>query len=247
MAVSFTRQSPTWVNAPDPNNPPPEAIVLAEDAERWEQLGADTAAWSTLVDPALPSRSAFLRRGIPAACWTRSGLWTGTSGSWNQPNRLSLALIPAAEAGRVLNAVRYTVDTAGAAGSVLRFGFYDVNPATWRPTGTPVYEATGPGDATGQHQITLSPTVGFQPGRPLAFAAVCQGSTAPILPQQTSNAGAAGWYGTDSNAACNPAYTSNSTPPGLFFVDSVTGALPDLTAVTAASSASAPLVALRFA
>ena len=41
MAVTFTRQSPTWEDG---------HTVYAEDAERWEQLGADVDAWSDQVD-----------------------------------------------------------------------------------------------------------------------------------------------------------------------------------------------------
>lgn len=41
MAVSYTRRSPTWADG---------NTVFAPDAERWEQLGADTATWTGDAD-----------------------------------------------------------------------------------------------------------------------------------------------------------------------------------------------------
>lgn len=117
MAVTFTRQSPTWADG---------HTVYAEDAERWEQLGADVDAWSAGVLDGIALRSgeyhfnagfggSAVSRAMTAGTATLTPFYPPVEQTFNQ-----LAVnVATASGGAVVRLMVYEVGSNGTVGALI--------------------------------------------------------------------------------------------------------------------------------
>lgn len=186
-----------------------------------------------------------LRKGIPSPNWLRP-LFSDVDGDVHEPNRLYL--IPMwCEDSKLLEEIATTdLYATGSSDSVLRWGIWQVNPTTLRPTGTPLASGVWSTAAYGKH----SATAGIPFTHPVLYVGLClQGSSVASIYRAVYSPvfRAMGWYGGDQNAATTGAYTGSSSAPGWFRLDNITSSLAslDLTSASFSSNDVCPLFAIR--
>lgn len=186
-----------------------------------------------------------LRKGIPSPNWLRP-LFSDVDGDVHEQNRLYLVPMWCEDPKTLEEIAVSNLYGTGSSDSVLRWGVWQINPVTMRPTGTPLASGAWSTASFGAH----SATVGIPYTYPLLYVGLClQGTSVASIYRAVYSPvfRGMGWYGNDQNAATTDAYTGNSQAPGWFRIDNITSSLTmlDLTSASFTPEGVCPLFAVR--